>query len=243
MLFATLFGLVATGQQAGSSIAQRPASITEVLLDLRISGSIELNGRCGPGVRIPDLPPLGQPQKPYGDNVVGTLQSLFSSEARLYVYQDHEGFYRVVEPGVTTDILGVRISRLRFDSIRFPQEALDLVLYAPEVQAFMHDHLIGQPYSTIYIGPPPYDMPRPTAAGRAFAGPRLTANAPSDAPSVSGYLENAAVSDALDHIASTLHGLWLYQNCKSPDGQRLVYFTLYPMPGRGWVWDGQTAVR
>jgi len=62
--------------------------------------------------------------------------------------------------------------------------------------------------------------------------------------SISGELNNVTLADALDYVLKTFPGFWLYQDCESLDGQRLVYFGLFPLPGRMWNWvNGHTLVK
>ena len=87
-------------------------------------------------------------QKPNPLNPVDTLSAMFSVDSRIIVVsQESNGIIRVGEPGVQTDILDVRIDHLSFDGISDPDNALDIVLAAPEVQSFITAHGIGQPFN------------------------------------------------------------------------------------------------
>ena len=57
-LAALFFDVVASGQQLDRfREAERTASlISNVLASTQISASLELNGKCGPGTLVPDLP-------------------------------------------------------------------------------------------------------------------------------------------------------------------------------------------
>lgn len=233
---ALVFDVGAIGQQSRRFSEERIREglrtsqlISNVLARAQVSGSLEFNGKCGPDVLVPDLPPVREPQKPYAPNAANTLRSMFAVEGRMVVSQESNGIIRVVEPSVQTDILHVRINHLSFNRISDPDQALNVVLGAPEVQSFMQTHGIGQPLNV--HTPPLYTLP----------GVR-TAPAPG-VLSVSGELNDVTLADALDYLLKTFPGFWLYQDCKSLDGQRIVYFTLFPVPGRIWLWDGQTWVK
>ncbi len=73
-----------------------------------------------------------------------TLRAMFSVDGRMAISRESNGTVRMVETGVQTDILHVRISHLAFDKITEAGEALALVLNAPEVQSFMLAHGIRQ---------------------------------------------------------------------------------------------------
>jgi hypothetical protein len=232
---ALLFDVAAAGQQQQRfSEGLRTAKlISDVLASAGVSGSLEYNGKCGPGVLVPDLPPIREPQKPYAQNAANTLRSMFSVDGRMVVTQEGNGTIRVVEAGVPTDILDVRISHLSFDRISDPEQALSMVLGAPEVQSFIQSHDIGQPFN-IYAAP-------------LYALPGLQGLNKSPTPgvrSISGELKGVTLADALDYIMKTFPGFWLYQNCESFEGQRVVHFGLFPVPGKMWMWENdQTLVR
>jgi hypothetical protein len=152
---------------------------------------------------------------------------MFSIDSGIVVSQESNGIIRVVETRVQADILDVRIDHLSFDGISDPDEALDIILGAPEVQSFIRAHGIGQPFDT-HWAPLPDLKHLPPKPG---------------VPSVSGELKDVTLADALDYVLKTFPGFWLYQDCEAPDQQRLVYFGLFPAPGRMWSWDGTTLAR
>lgn len=203
--------------------------ILHVLANAHVSASLEYSGECGPDVLVPDWPRIREPQKPYDGSAADILSSMFSVDGRMAVFQPENGPIRVVEFGVQTDILHVRINHLLFDRISDPEEALGMVVNAPEVQSFMKSHGIAQPLNK--YSPPGYLMSR--------------SNTPPNpgVRSISGELNNVTLADALDYILKTFPGFWLYQNCQALDG-RVVYFGLFPVPGKMWIWkNGQTLVK
>jgi len=207
-----------------------PQLILNVLTSARVSASLEYNGRCGPNVFIPDLPPIFEPRKPYGPLPANTLHSMFSKDRGMVISQDSKGIIRVVETGVQTDILEVTIHHLSFDGISDPDQALHVVLNAPEIKSFMKAHDIGQPFDIYH--PPIWAVPGPNASPT----PGL--------PHISGELNEVRLSDALDYILKTFPGFWLYQDCRNSDGRRVVYFGLFPVPGTMWLWEtDSTSIR
>jgi hypothetical protein len=222
-------GVQAAGKEHFRDGLRTSQLVSNVLASARVSASLEYNGKCGPDVPVPDFPRAREPLKPYAQNPVNTFRSMFLVDGRIVVSQKSNGTIRIIEAGVQTDILDVRIGHLSFQKISDPEEALGMVLGAPEVQSFIRARGIGQPvdmYTT-----PLYLLP---GINRSPAGMR----------SISGELNNVTLAEALDYILKTFPGFLLYQNCQSPDGQRLVYFALFPAPGRIWVWEnGQTLVK
>jgi len=236
--FALVFDVAAIGQQPRRFSEERFGEglhtaqlISNVLAKGQVSGSLEFNGRCGPGFLVPDFPPIREPQKPYAPNAADNLRSMFSVEGRIAVTQERNGTIRIFEPGIQTDILHVRISHLSFNKISDPEQALDLVLGAQEVQSFIQTHGIGQPFNiyTAHL----YALP-----GLGNASPRP------GAPSISGELSDISLAHALDYILKTFPGFWLYQDCESFEGQRVLHFGLFPAPGEIWMWgNSQTLLR
>jgi hypothetical protein len=124
---ALLFDVAAIGQQPQPIIRFDTAqSVLSVLAAARVSGSIQYNGKCGPGpsVLVPSLLPIRAIQKPYPENPADTLRAMFSIDSGIVVSPESNGIIRVVETGVQTDILGVRIAHLSFDRISDPDYAL-----------------------------------------------------------------------------------------------------------------------
>jgi hypothetical protein len=225
---ALVFDVAAIGQQPQRFSEERfregihtAQLILNVLATARVSGSLEFNGKCGPDVLVPDLPPVRQPRKPHAASPVNALRSMFSVEGRMVVSQESNGTIRVVEVGVQTDILHVKVSHLSFKGISDPDQALNLVLGAQEVQSFIQTHDIEQPFNI--FTPPIYTLPGVNASPNPGV------------PSISSELDDVTVADALDYILKTFPGFWLYQDCESFGGQRVVYFGLFPLPGRMWM--------
>ncbi len=206
--------------------------IAAVLESAHVSASLEYNGDCRPGVFFPDLPPVFVPQKPYSQKTIDTLRYMLSVDHGMGVSQENSGIIRIVGAGVPTDILKVRINHISFNTISMADQALHVVLSAPEIQSFIHTHKIGQPFDT--LGAPLYEIPVPES--KSAPPPRL------GVPYISAELNDVTVAEALDFILKTFPGFWLYQNCENYRGQRVVYFGMFPVPGRIWLWQDQLTV-
>jgi len=203
----------------------------DVLSRAKVSGSLEYWGRCNNVYHLPDVPRLYPPQNSTGAPLE-VLREIFNDDPKMQVTQDPDGMIRMVETDVPSDLLNVTISHISFDNagtskittpdgntrmepvvLRDPNAALSLIVGAPEVNAFMAAQNIGLPPSN--------------AEGISF----LETSA---SPRIVGDLENVTLSQALDHVLKIIPGLWVYENCPSKTGKRVVYFKLY---SNGWGWE------
>jgi hypothetical protein len=230
--FAFFLHGAASPQQPQAPYSGNEATVVAGVLDnARTVGSIEFKGECRPGIFFPDFPKIQLPPRPYPQDPVETFRFMFASHPQIEVSRDSKGMIRIVESGVRPDILQVRINHLSFDGPALSEDAFDTVVEAPEVQSFIQAHDIGQPYD-ITGGPP------------LLRSSGLKATPQPGTPKVSGELNNVTLADALDYILKAHPGFWLYQDCESSSGQRLVYFGLFPVPGRIWLWTSMgTRVR
>jgi hypothetical protein len=229
--FALLLNLAAVGQQEqrfreSVTTARR---IQDVFATGRLLGSVQLDSACRPKDAIPDFPQTRGPKKPYEKSPADTLQYMFSIDPEVMVSKDGKGFIRIATAGVQADILHVQIKSVSFNAISDPGEALAIILNTPEIQSFVQAHGIGQPSNSSL--PPLYLVPG------VKKGPAR------GMPNVSGELKDVRLTDALDYLLKTFPGFWLYQNCQGQDGQRIVYFGLFPTLGRMWAWGDDTLVK
>jgi hypothetical protein len=140
----------------------------------------------------PAFPVLSYPSNDSG-SAAEVLRKLFSKDPWMRVTQEPNGLIRMVETDVPTDLLDVTISHLSFKPAAMgggPNNALYLVLSAPEVKAYRKEHNIG-PFSDSWIAP-----------GDSSSSQR-----------VSGDLYNVTVRKALDYILQFYPGFWIYENC------------------------------
>jgi hypothetical protein len=183
--------------------------ILEVLDRAKLSGALELSAICNPG-HIPGFPhfrtPLTTKTPP-----LQALHEILADTPGIKAMQGQDGKFRIIESGVSTDVLNIKISHLTFDvplangqmGVYSPGLALRIVSQASEVTAFMKAHAIEFPYS---------------GTGGGVPG-NLNGKWPPGQPRVTGSLDNVTVSDALDHILETFPGLWVYENCPK-DGKQ-----------------------
>ena len=131
---------------------------------------------------------------------------MFSKDAEMQVTQAPGGIIRMVEKGTPEDLLNVNIEHLRFDEWQkknallsaFPNWVQEFIVNAPEVKSFMKEH-------NIVWAPIPREL---KGAGGT--------------PSVLGELDNVTLSQALDYMADTFHGLWVYKECLGNNEDRRV---------------------
>lgn len=195
-------------EKDGVSKAEGIRILENVLTTAKVSGSLEYSGSCDFGSR--DFPNAQIPTKQSESPTIEIVGHVFRNDPRMKVWQDSNGMVRMVEKNVPQDLLKVRISHLLFkadylhvDASYNSWDAMLAVLETPEVTEYIRAERIGSPTQMI---PGMRPVPPP-------ASPRL----PSE-------LENVTVFEALDYILKTFPGLWIYQDCESANGRRMVLF-------------------
>ena len=175
----------------------------------RASGSLEYWGVCNFKEFYPDFPKLRAVPDHEG-SPVELLREMFSVDPKMTVSRDTDGKIRMIEEDVPSDLLDVKIHHLRFPvEYHGPNMAINVILRSPEVIAFRREHNIG----------PSADWgPLISFPSDAFAV---------DKPSVLGDLRDVTVGQALDYVLLAFHGFWLYENCQSPGGGRIVWFGFF----------------
>jgi hypothetical protein len=173
------------------------------------SGSLEYWGVCNFEEYYPDFPKLRAISGHEG-SALESLQQMLSVDPKMRVSQDPDGKIRMTEEDVPSDLLDVKIHHLRFPiEYHGPNMAVNVILHSPEVIAFRRNHNIG-----------------PSAEW----GPLISF--PSDAfavgkRSVYGDLHDVTVKQALDYVLLAFRGFWLYENCQSPGGGRIVWLGFF----------------
>lgn len=185
--------------------------ILDVLRSHHLSASLQYWGRCGktnePGARA--LPAL-EPAASNSATPLQKLRGMFASDHKMQVHRQPDGTIRMAETDAPQDLLDVRIAHLSFDDepkkghpMYSPSLAMNFILAAPEVAAFMKDHGIVRP--PVFLN----EMTSPE-------------------PHVSGELNNVTLAEALDYVLKTFPGLWLYETCPGSDkDKRVVVFAFY----------------
>jgi hypothetical protein len=173
--------------------------VVSTLADSRRSGSLVYEGACTPLERITDSFRVSTPTS--GAPAVHALHDAFANEPKLTVGEDASSRIRVVGGNVHTDLLDLRISQISFHSEDNPRDATGTLLTLPEVKAYMQSHHIHFMNAMGGLAP----MPK---------GVHLNAT-----------LKNATISGTLDRIAQSFPGVWIYGECATASGERLVDFT------------------
>jgi hypothetical protein len=148
---------------------------------------------------------------------VAALREIFADDQEIRVNLDANGLIRVVEADVRQDLLDVKIRRIAFKDdkafpptdVRYvPRDAMWAILSKPEVSAFMRDHEIVRRFDF-----------EDASGRRPIPSPEL--------PHLSESLNDVSLSQALDDVLQTFPGLWIYENCPSKNGKRVVDFGIY----------------
>jgi len=188
-------------------------SVVDVMRKGQLSGSLQYRGGCGDQNEYVtrDFPMTITPtmdSRPW----LQILREMFAKDAATQVTQEPDGFIRIVDTTAPQDLLDVRIKRLSFDdelkndwAVPYtPTSALAFIAAAPEVEAFMKEHHIARQGRITH---------------RAFSPGK---------PYVSGELNNVTLSQALDHMAKSFHGLWVYKECPgNQKNKRIVDIWFY----------------
>jgi hypothetical protein len=173
--------------------------VVNTLADRRRSGSLVYEGACAPLERITDSFRVSTPTS--GAPAVQALHNAFATEPRLTVKEDASSRIRVVGGNVLTDLLDLRISQISFHSEDNPRDATATLLTLPEVKAYMQGHHIHFVNAMGGLAPTP-------------KGSHLNAT-----------LKNVSIYAALDRIAQSFPGVWIYGECATASGERIVDFT------------------
>ncbi len=183
--------------------------IHRILRSGGFSGSLAYSGCSFKDHMPPNLPPLGILDE--SGTPTETLTKLFAADPLMQVVQE-EGMIRMMETGVATDILAIKIHRLSFypsdappdAPVYGPRMALVAILRSPEVMAFRKTHNVG-------------GWDGSSVPGDCCGGGRI----------VHGELEDVTVSEALDYILKVFPGYWLYENCVNQEGERSIYINFH----------------
>jgi hypothetical protein len=179
--------------------SQLVSRVTSVLTSTQRSGSLAFEGACAASERISEAFKLSVPRS--GDSPVQALRHVFENDPRLSVTEDRMGRIRVVGGNVRTDLLDLRIPSITFQSEDNPRDATAKLLTLPAVSEYMDTHHIHLTNAMGGLAP----MPK---------GAHLDTT-----------LKNMTISEALDRIAETFPGIWIYQECTSSSGVRMIDFT------------------
>ena len=173
--------------------------VVEYLQNNQRSGSIIYEGNCTSDGQIIDSFRVAVP----GPDAppVQALRNAFKQDPRLTVKQDDAGRIRVVGGNVRTDLLDLLLPQVTFHSENNPRDAAESLETLAEVRRYMQTHRMKFVNAMNALAP----MPR---------GAHLSAT-----------LKNSSTSEVLDRISQTFPGVWIYGECATSSGDRLVDFT------------------
>lgn len=183
-----------------------------------VSGSLELAGRCD-ATRFPPnfgFPHWNIPATSDGGALEVARETL-TNDPSIRIAQDSDRTVRMIEAGVPTDLLNVKIKHISFESSGKPLEygaftaneaVTRVILRAPEIVAFMKDHGIKYPTGNGEGG------------SWVFGAKRVLTP-----PNMSGSMDDLTLSEALDRVLRTFGGIWIYEDCPAAsDQKRTVFF-------------------
>jgi hypothetical protein len=211
LIFGLLLGCLVQKAGAASSSEQSLLPILQILGNAKLSGSLEFSGRCD----LRDFPefPHFRAAVAHGESPLQALREIFAGDSTVEVRQDHpDGIIRMVERSVPTDLLDVQISHVPFKThpAYRANDALRLLLEAPEMAAFMKEHHIA--------------WPRIAEIGPSNLSPQWLL----EQPHIAESWDNVTVSEGLDRILKTFTGIWIYENCPRSEGKnRTVFFRFF----------------
>jgi hypothetical protein len=184
------------------------STMADVLGKTPFSGSLEYSGDCDDkSQELPILPTVRVPLKDRESSALVMLREMFADNHKMQVTQETGGMIRMVESDVPKELLDVTIRKLSFSGIYDPKSAEAMIISASEVQDFMKAHGIERGSDRF-----------------RFAVRGLRQGPEPGLPHISEDLDNVTVEQALDHLLKTFPGLWVYQNCLSETGGRVVAF-------------------
>lgn len=172
--------------------------VLSILEDSGRPGSLEYQGVCTASGDIADHFRIGIPQNDLSP--LQALQRAFVGDPEVTATKDASGLIRVVAGAVPTDLLNLRIPKIIFRQERDPRDAEYKLLALPEVHAYMLAHRITFIQAIYGLIPP--------SSGRAL---NVT-------------LKDQTLSAALDRIAETFPGVWVYGECVSRGRRHVLMF-------------------
>lgn len=163
--------------------------------------SIELSGRCNP-TGLPGFPRFRGPFASVSP--LAALREVAASAHGMTVEESTNRRIRMTEAGVPDDLRNVRIKHLVFENyahhaIHSATFAAEVILSSPEVRSFMEAHNVAAPQLN---GP------------GGITGNSSDDDWPSNAPHISGSVEDVTVSEAWDRVLAAFPGeVLVYWNC------------------------------
>jgi hypothetical protein len=188
----------------------------ESLRKANVSGSLEFSGHCGPNTS-PNWPHWRVLASSAG-TPLQVARETFADDPTIQVTQDADGTVRMIQTGVPTDLLDLRINVIPHFLADYANSAKESILWTREVEAFRIAHHI------------------PAASGAAaMGGPGRSGL---DPPKSFEAMHDVTVSQAMDRILKAFPGIWVYRDCLQPDGKsRFVWFSFFSSKGVGFYFE------
>jgi hypothetical protein len=133
---------------------------------------------------------------------VEVLSKAFANDPTFTV-KEASGMIRVVGGNVQPELLGVTIHEVKFHETDDPRKATYDLLASPELKTYMQSHHTEFVMTSGGLIPP--------ASGQHL----------------SGALTDMTVSQMLDRITQTFPGVWIYEECIAPRGEKRVEIIFY----------------
>ena len=180
-------------------------SIVDVLRKGHLSGSLQYRGGCGSEEEHVTQSSLATAAHTSAGPPLQTLREMFAEDKDILVTQEPNGTIRIVDSTLSQDLLNVKIKHLSFDDEAKKEEffpispplILGFITAAPEVKTFMGERSIG------------------------WKSTRIIESTTTDTH-ISGELNNVTLSQALDYMTQTFHGLWIYKECPGNERNKRV---------------------
>jgi hypothetical protein len=178
-----------------------------------VHGSLELSGSCDGQTWFPHFRvPVSK-----GGSPLQVVRETFADDPEMQVTQDSDGMVRMVEKGVPTDFLSVRINHISFDSQGF---------WCTTRTGFAIC-CVGGARSLGFRENASYQFATFQGGGRGNGPPAADAK-----HLLTGSINDITLAQALDNNANTFHGIWVYKDCAdAPGKQRFVSVTFLRNPG------------
>lgn len=175
--------------------------LLEAMDRAKVSGSLAFLGHCDLSTP-PDFPKFRAPSAT-ASSPLEIARETFADDPAIKIWQDRGETIRMMETGVPTELLNVKISHISFEANDTAIASIrHVILRAPEVVSFMRAH----------------DIETPSAEGLSRGyGPSAR---PAGSNHISISMDDVTVSQALDEVLKTFPGIWVYESCPEGEGKR-----------------------
>lgn len=180
----------------------------------KVSGSLAFLGHCDPSTP-PAFPKFRAPSST-ADSLLEIARETFADDKAMKAWQGRDGTLRMMETGVPTELLNVKISHISFEANATAIEVIrHVILLAPEVVSFMKSHEIETP------------LGEGLSRGYGPSGHPIVPN------HISESMYDVTVSEALDGVLKIFPGIWVYESCPQDNGKEFVNFLFFDLQHPG----------